>query len=311
VRRGSSLLLFVLVGCSLSVTESDYVGGARADAGPAAADAGSDGDGGGTDAGDQCSDDAPFGALQPVAGLEDVVTLSTPHLSVDELEVYVDNNDGTLLRATRDSKTGRFSKRTVLSSTKPPASSSSERNPMLSVNRLDLFFTSTLNDGNGFHLHRSRRAKLSDDFPAGTALLLEGANETFEPFLSFDGTELFYAVTIQAGGNSHIHRVTMSDQTPTSSTGDVLDTLVASSESSEAHPVLSPDGRTIYFSRLFEQAQRLWRATRADTKTTTFSAPTLATDITAAPLRPGWISPDNCRFYVLLDQTPRFAQRSR
>jgi len=215
-----------------------------------------------------------------------------PRLSVDELTLvfYATLVPGappghTIYVASRALKSDPFSAASPMAVN----SNAADRSPMLSADGLSLYFASDRDPTSEIYL--ATRASTNDPF--GNAFPLTAVNTTAnegDPFLSFDGQELF--LSRQSGAdNPEIYRAIRSGA---GFGGASLVAELSDPAAFDRNPVLSADGLNIYFAsnRVALGDERIWMATRP-TKSSAFGAPT-PIGIDGSP---GWISPDNCRLY--------------
>jgi hypothetical protein len=135
----------------------------------------------------------------------------------------------------------------------------------------------------------------------GAPFLLEalasGASGDATPFLSADGTELFFSSLRGAAQSPDIFRATrqadggFDDPRPV----DSVNTLGGE----ESSPVLSADGLTLYFTsdRNFSSVPKIFVARRG-APGAAFQLPVVVSELDNGLVRnPGWLSPDQCRLY--------------
>jgi hypothetical protein len=135
----------------------------------------------------------------------------------------------------------------------------------------------------------------------GAPFLLEalasGASGDATPFLSADGTELFYSSLRGGAQSADIFRASrqadggFGDPKPL----DSVNTLGGE----ESSPVLSADGLTLYFTsdRNFSSVPKIFVARRA-VAGAAFNLPVVVSELDNGLVRnAGWLSPDQCRLY--------------
>ena len=242
-----------------------------------------------------CDVSAPFGVPVPIAELDDPTSNDgTLRLFADELSGYFWSFRGAansaLYLATRADLASPFSITPV-------------QGLGLTGNLLDPSFTS---DGSvlvfrrsmpGDDLYEATRIA-PDTFTAGTAIasLDTGATEV-QPFLS--GDVLVFSSSRSGGGDLYT-----STRTGTSFSAPSQITELATADD-EGDPVLSPDGRTLYFRSDRPAAQAGYNIFVAARPTTAdpFGAPDLVPNVSSdADDGPSWISPDGCRLYISSDR---------
>ncbi len=258
---------------------------------PKTADGGSQADAGaGTVAVAACDPAAPFEAATPLLGLPDVYAFG-PRLSADELTMYFHSR---VAPAVDDIYVAKRSKQDEAFGQPIPVvalnSSFHDGNAMLSLDGTRVVFASNRPGGTrGYDLYDARRSgngALSDVrlLPAVSA---DGSDE-FEPFLSPDGRELWFARGLP---NPDVFRAFV--------VGDAFDAAepvsALNSGSPEWMPVISADGSVVYFGSERSGTEAIWQARRNDAVLSDVTP--VAELASAQPRTPGWLSPDNCRLY--------------
>ncbi len=245
-----------------------------------------------------CNPTSAFGTPQLVASLNTAGDEGAPRLSPDELEAVFNrtnagSTDSDLYIANRASTSVGFGSATAMTSVN---STSQDYNPTLSSDGLTLFFDSTRS---GSHIWVATRSSTVASF--GTPSLVATVNSNaadVQPFITADGQELWFTSNRAGGlGAYDIYRAVKSGNA--FGTPEAITAL--SSASDEVLPVLSADKLTAYFAS--DRAGGtgsvdIWvshRSTTADG----FPTPTPVTELNSTAIDyPGWISPDNCRFYL-------------
>jgi len=292
-------------------------GGGATGSGGSTLDAGT---GGAVDAGN----DAPAAACdltQPFGTPALVTSLNT---GFQEIDVWLTDDSRTALIASnrtdigglgsydiyiasRPGPTGDFGAMTALANVN---SASSDRRPVLSPNRLTLFFSSNRpigDGGTGTNIFVVTRPNALADF--GTPGPLAGANSAATDYpdsLTSDGTLLYLDSTVGANRDIYVRDLTTSN--PPTPVAEL------NSSSAEAFAVISSDGRTIYFATtrplpgaVGDAAVKtdldVWVARRAGAAGT-FSNLAPVTELnTTSEDAPSWLSPDGCTIYLSSDRS--------
>jgi Tol biopolymer transport system component len=241
-----------------------------------------------------CGPDAPFGPIQPILGLESTSAFG-PRLGADELTVYFQSwRPDTLVDnfvASRGSTNEPFGAAAPLDALN---STSDDGNAMVSSNGLVLLFTSARPGGaGGYDLYLASRALPTDAFGGVTRLdAVSSVKNESEPYLSFDGQELWYTSTIS--GNSDVYRAQKKD----ASFVNPVPVSELNSAADEAFPVVSADGLTVYFGTNRRGTHDIFSAHRAE-RSAAFPPPQPVEELNGTgDVSPGWISPDGCRLYL-------------
>jgi hypothetical protein len=170
--------------------------------------------------------------------------------------------------------------------------------PSLTDDGLTLFFERQAIGSAVSNIFMAKRAKTTDDFGAPT--MVSGVNTSGydgNPFVRGDGSEIWFVAT-GADTTIDIFRA-RSDGAGAYAASPVSE---VSSAFGDYYPVISADGRALYFAsdRPLPGAGGLdvWVARRTDPNGK-FDAPLpLANVNTTADEAPTWISPDGCRLYI-------------
>lgn len=263
-----------------------------------------------------CAASTKFGALVEVPGLSSAsLDESTPRLSPDELTVYFTARaldpkqpstvlDANLYTGSRATVNDAFtvSEMATLNST------SEDQDPSVSSDGLRLYYSSLRTPNEGYHTYLVTRGSTSGAF-ANPSLVanVDGADKTKDDgqaFATADGAELWFTSTRlgTVGGN---------DIWKASLTGAMASAPAAVAELNSASndwlPVVSADRLTVYFSSnrpgstlnpSGAPSYDIWTSHRSAV-TEAFPAPTRVPELsTTADDFAGWLSSDNCRFYM-------------
>jgi hypothetical protein len=302
-RAGEMLCALALIGgggCGkVASSEPDAVVMGPADARPVDAPA---------DAAPRCDPTAPFGAPVPVPGFETQVGVGEPRLTPDELEIYV----GALVAgaatddlyvARRTSRSEPFGKPAKIAAASAP--DHNENGGFVTTDDRTLMFHSNYTTP-GNRIYVATRSSPLVDF--GTAAPLAGvaapaANDNdISPFESADGAELWFG-SDRAGGLGGTDLWVAARVG--SGFADPVHVASVSSDANEEDPVLSSDGLTLYVASRRAGGTGgfdIWRARRTTTHDP-FSTPVEVKELDSdTDDIPGWISPDDCRFYLQSDR---------
>jgi Tol biopolymer transport system component len=220
-----------------------------------------------------------------------------PRFTADELQAVLNrtnsgSTDSDLYIANRASTSTAFGTPAAMTAEN---TTSNEYNPTVSSDGLTLFFDSTRS---GSHIWVATRTTTLGSFgaPSQVAEVTSNANDV-QPFITADGQELWFTSDRAGGlGGYDIYRAVKS--------GNAFGTPEAvpglSSADDEILPVVSADKLTAYFAS--DRAggmggTDIWMSHRSTTADS-FPAPTVVPELSSSAIDyPGWISPDNCRFY--------------
>jgi WD40-like Beta Propeller Repeat len=241
----------------------------------------------GVDEVDACADGfGPFGAPEPLRGIEIGGEYFGPALSPDGLTLYFSVQMGTsedIFQATRsDASSATFSNVTSLAGVNSEAR---DGTPFVTRDELELFFYSERAGGAGSRdLWWTERALPSGAFGAPTLLAqLNGASIEMLPWLTADALTLLF-VSTRAGGKGD-GDIWMAPRASTAATfGEPAPVEALNSPVNEGRAVLSPDGLTAYFSsnRAGGVGQTdLWSATRRE-RAGEFGAPTNLVEVNSS-----------------------------
>ena len=257
-----------------------------------------------------CDPKKPFGPPVLVPELSSSLDETGVRLSWDERTVYFNRpsspgGKNQLWYATRSDRSAPFAAPTPLANVGAPTANL--LHPMVSKDDKTLFFASDEGDAavattNLFSATRpDGGSPAASPFSSGQRIAALGGVNVFAvtPYLSADGTELFYAEASDAGG-LHLWRAVA----PSFSSNALVAELDAPTATTR-FPVLSADGLTIYFDSNRPGGAGgldIWFATRASTSAA-FGTPVNAS--TSSPAlnsagddNPTWISPDGCRLWL-------------
>lgn len=316
---------FLLAGCGtvqelLGIITND---GGSLDAGLTTGDSGSGADAGNaSDAGSDvvaeagadaeagappCDTTKPFGAPVILAELQSSASEGGLRLLPDELTGFFwstrPGGPGTanLYVTTRPDRTSLFGSVTLLDNVN--ATGTFQLDPTGATNGLTLVFRSIRGDaGGGDDLYSATRSDTDAAFSQVTALAtLDSTLNDVQPFLTADGTEVYYASN--RTGNYDIYRATVQ--------GGTFGVPTPVSELNEggvddADPVLSFDRLTVFFAstRPGLGSSDIWTATRTSTAAA-FGTPTNVTELNSTMQDdPTWLSADGCRLYMSVGTMP-------
>jgi hypothetical protein len=177
----------------------------------------------------------------------------------------------------------------------------------------------TIYYGNNNEVWSAARASSSSAWATPQAVTaLASANDTVNPYVQGDGSYLYFAsartkpsadagadAAADAGpfnlGENDIYRIPLTADVPS---GPIEHVAEISTPGDDLAPVVTPDGKTIYFSRA-EGAdggaianRQIWTATRT-TVPGSFGTPSIVVELEhdTAASDATWVSPDNCTLY--------------
>jgi Tol biopolymer transport system component len=251
------------------------------------------------DAGPMCDPTRPFGPRKALSELT-VGTDGWPRLTWDErivtfharasasIDVYI---------ATRSNRTDPFDAPRPVTALNSPFS---DYDPDLSADGLTIAYAPVLGDGGLQHILTATRPTVDAAFGAPQrATVLDGTSDDIQPFLTLDGTEIWFSSARLDGTYDRIYRAAR-DSSGAFGPPVLVGELGTSTSDSDL-PVLSADGLTIYFESDRSGGKGggdIWTATRP-TKSSPFGPPTNVTELNSALEEgPTWLSPDNCRLYL-------------
>ena len=252
-----------------------------------------------------CSPASKFGEPIPISGAVNTIQDElSPRLSADERTLYFglrgadDAAASTrLYMANRLTATSPFEAAVSLA----VSSTGSDTDPMISLDGLNLFFSSDRAGGSGeIDLYWSSRSNTIGPFISVAPVpAINSIGSEVHPFFSSDG-ELWFAWR-RAGADSAFHL----RRAPRAGAGFTAPLPVneLDSTSDDMWPVLTNDKLTIYFSSSRIDGGALgksdvWMARRSS-PTAAFDQPTNVTELNSTQSDSvGWISHDNCRLYL-------------
>ncbi len=274
--------------------------------------------GGGGDAPDdvdaappRCDPGSPFAAPQPVAGLSGLADEGTVTFSADERTVFFEGRfnggDWDLYTATRPSLDDAFGAPVALDALN---SNVDDFDPSLDADGLTLVFASTRTDGYTT-MFGSTRVTVTSAFGAPTELSINsdriGVHDG-QPFVAHDGAVWFASNRSTADTGFDIYRAASNG----SGLAAPVEVAGVGSAADEWEPVISADGLTLYLASTRaggEGDYDVWAAHRASTSQD-FPAPSLVAGVnTEASDFPSWISPDDCRLYLVTSDGGTFDVR--
>jgi hypothetical protein len=258
-----------------------------------------------------CNPNAPFGAPVLLAGdnLNTTNEEGGPRLTADELTIYFSSrrlypdsgNASGLFVAHRSSRTAAFDAPVPLLTLDPPGGQG-DFEPTTNTD-LTLYFASDRAGGLGAKdIWVASRASVTNDFdpPTDLAAPINSPSEDATPFLTADGSELWFSSGRPGGlGGQDIYRATWAGS---SFAAPELATEI-SSPVDDYSPTLSADGLVIFFTSNRTDGAVLgsydiWTASRARVTDPFSNAHPLP--ILNSPVWDfvGWLSRDGCRLYM-------------
>lgn len=262
-----------------------------------------EGDGGNVGTGEPaCDPIKPFEAPVEVSELNTMVSGSA-RLTPDMLTVYFhagETDNGTrLYTASRATTSDPFGTPTLVEGLASDAGVGTAGEhasiPTLTPDQLGLFFQSRRPGGGGATINVWSGSRPSLDAPFTTPTPVAAINDalnTGQPFVSADGTSLYYSPRRGSGAEEgiRIYRASLSGM-EVSSPSEVVE--LSSAERNEA-PVVSADELTIYFARQYT----IWSATRANKSSVFSNLAQVGIAKESGNDLPSWVSPDNCVLYL-------------
>ena len=251
----------------------------------------------------RCDPNKPFGAPTNVMELNSPARDQGAKLVDDGLTIYFGSDRmGTgLYKATRNSLTELFGTPVALTAINATGAATG---PSLTGDGLTLYYALIPPGQTTGDIYVTTRSDKASDFPPGTPVAqVNSTIDDLDPFITEDGAALYFD---SARGQTSLHlyvtvrRGDRSFDVPQPLTS--LNTTLV-----DGHPVLSGDGRTLYWSstRTDGGAQGLtdiWMATRPS-PAGTFGAPTRIPELsTASGESVSWIAPDGCEVYLQSDR---------
>jgi hypothetical protein len=245
-----------------------------------------------------CDESKPFGPLKKLS-VNTTVWEQGGRLSSDELTLYfarLDEDGYDIFSAKRASRDAPFGEATTVAALNYPKNHNQDA--MLSPDGLKIFFSRGF--GN-MTLLMAKRATINDAFGVPAGIGLDSDVAEVEPYLSFDGSELWFARQQPYGGALQLHVA--------KAMGDAFDVPrrvdeLTPKDMTTRSPVLTRDGLTLYFamSTLTTALNDVYVAHRTSLDGH-FGDPRVVPELTsAAEDYPTWISPDGCRIYLTSDR---------
>jgi len=319
--RGAALLSVLLASCG---TVHELLGVIATDSGGMDAEAGGPDSGGGLDAGPDsdaeagadaadasppCDPTKPFGAPVLIAELQSSAAEGGFRLLPDELTGFFWSSrsggpgSDNLYVTTRPDTASPFGAIALLNNVN--GTGTFQLDPTAASNGLTLVFRSVRADAGagGDDLFSATRADAAADFSQVTTLsTLNSTSNDVQPFLTADGTEIYYASN--RTGNYDIYRATVQGGSYGAPT-PVAELNQAGVD--DADPVLSADRLTVFFSSTRTGSlggSDIWTATRTST-TAAFGTPTNVMELNSTTQDdPTWLSVDGCRLYMSIGTMP-------
>ena len=242
-----------------------------------------------------CRWDAPFASVRAVASpAPDDNGVAAPQLSPDELVVYFQvlktNDTGyDLYRAERKDRASAFdmSLRTPLAELNDPTSN--ETNLAVRADGLLTVFSSNRGDAAMQSLYTAQRGSLAMPFSTPTQILTLGVPpEATSPFITKDGSELWFAVASGTNRSMYVSPITTAGFGAATPRPDVPGWF----------PVLSDDKLTIYYALGQSSLDNAVRVAHRNGPLEPFAASSLVREVNQGGDAPGWLSPDQCRLYL-------------
>ena len=253
-----------------------------------------------------CDANAPFGTPLPLESLDTASNEYDARLTVDELTVYFARSrpqvtifSTQIYFATRADFTEPFGPAQLVSGI--ASSSDTTFAPSITANNLNLYFN--LGGPGIFSIYIASRSTASDPFPVGVEIPgVNGANENGNPFVTPDGTSLyFYSDHYGAGGVPGELTELVVSQLEGGSFGPPV--LIPALDTGEADNVtVSADQRTIFFGSTRSDPagvdEDVWMSQRSSTSVD-WDPPVPVTEVNSTDSdEPTWISADGCRLYL-------------
>ena len=250
----------------------------------------------------RCDPSKPFGPPALIPSINSDVRDQGAEL-IDDLTIIFgsDRPPGTgLYVATRATPTGPFGTPAPLTAINATGGATG---PTLTADGLTMYYALTTGQDPGdiYVTHRNSRA---DAFVAGTRVA--GVNTTaadLDPFISADGATLYFD-SAQGGTALHLY-VALRQPSGSFATPQALTAF--NTGAVDGHPVLSPDGLTLYWSSTRTDGgpkggTDIWSARRTSTAGE-FAGPAPVAELNS-PMNESmsWVSPDNCMVLLQSDR---------
>jgi hypothetical protein len=247
-----------------------------------------------------CNHAMPFGAPVALASLNSAGQDYSARLSPDELTVwFASDRAGTdeIFTATRTSLTVPFANITAVAN----VSVAGENTVHPTVTGDELALYEQVGTGGGGVIEVATRATTTNAFSTPAVSSVDSPQDDIMPFVAPDGTQLYFASN--RGGTYRIYVATGSGGTFGT---PALAPIPASGGSyADEMPVLSNDGLALYFaSSRTDPAFDIHVATRSVPSGAFTAVAHVATVSVTGPYDgPTWLSPDNCRLYLMSTNT--------
>jgi hypothetical protein len=292
--------------------DGDVGDGNRNDGGPKSD--GAPGEAG--EAGTRCAPTAAFTSSRKLTSISSGQAEYSASLSSDEHEIFfssiTDQSDAGIvglhiLRATRTDRSKEFGAPSAVTSIH---NSGGETDPNLSRDGSKLYFASVGFPGSPGQSDIAEASRSNGATSFSVSFLVMAASTAAHestPAISRGEDELYWAA--DATGTFKIYRARNGKRDGSSGVALTDPTLVADFGAAlDKHalhaPVLSDDGLTIFFAAAADESapQSIMQATRISALGP-FSAATAVPSVNiGATQRPAWLSPDDCRLYVVQDR---------
>jgi Tol biopolymer transport system component len=252
-----------------------------------------------------CDPAGAFDAPVPLDGFATSANEVSARPSPDELSVYVSsnrtgslNNSHDLYVAQRNTVGDPFGEPSALTALN---TNFEEYDATISPDGLTIVFASNSGETDGtYHLWFATRTSALGEFRAPSKLAGVGVTGTVQnevsPFFTADGNELWFVSNRTTSNYDVYHAARAGAGFANPAVEPGLNTV-----GTQQFPVLSADRLTVYIATDRGPATQgfdIWSAHRTTTSDG-FPVPTPVANVnTAAPDRPYWLSPDNCRLYL-------------
>lgn len=250
----------------------------------------------------RCDPNKPFGSPALLANINSDVRDQGAEL-IDDLTIIFGSDrlqTTGLYVATRTTPTSSFGTPAPLTAINATGAATG---PTLTADGLTLYYalTTAQDQGDIYVTHRNSRA---DAFAAGTRVAgINSSSPDLDPFISADGSTLYFD---SAQGGTALHLYVAARQASGSfATPQALTAFNTSAV--DGHPVLSPDGLTLYWSSTrtdggVKGGTDIWSARRTSTAGEFAGAAPVAELNSAMNESLTWVSPDNCMVLLQSDR---------
>jgi Tol biopolymer transport system component len=251
----------------------------------------------------RCDPAKPFGAPALILGINSNVRDQGAEL-IDDLTIIFgsERSPGTgLYMATRSTPTSPFGTPAPITAINATGGATG---PTLTADGLTMYYalTTAADPGDIYVTHRNSRA---DAFVAGTRVT--GVNSTgteLDPFISADGSTLYFDSTQATGAALHLY-VALRQPSGSFATPQALTAFNTSAV--DGHPVLSPDGLTLYWSSTRTDdgpkgGTDIWSARRTSTAGEFAGLAPVAELNSPMNESMSWVSPDSCMVLLQSDR---------